>query len=130
VKFCSESSSEKDVKIGLHLSKLLSKVKCLVFRHGVASMQKSQMINSRLRYIVLGREVIRRRRQLKLSFAAALQRLVQLLASAVHRTWAIKRSQLNFVCNFVKNQRILMQFSVVDLEMNDTCDSINFTNLT
>jgi len=30
----------------------------------------------------------------------------------VHYTpWAIKSSQLVFVCNFVKNQRILMQFS-------------------
>jgi len=34
--------------------------------------------------------------------------------------WAIKRSQLIFVCNFVKNQRILMQFSLIDLEMNGT----------
>jgi len=29
-----------------------------------------------------------------------------------------KRSQLIFVCNFVKNQRILMQFSLLYLEMN------------
>ena len=28
--------------------------------------------------------------------------------------WAIKRSQFIFVCNFVKNQRILMQFSLSD----------------
>jgi len=40
--------------------------------------------------------------------------------------WAIKRSQLIFVGNFVKNQRILMQCSLLDLERND---SKNFTHL-
>jgi len=44
--------------------------------------------------------------------------------------WAIKRSQLVFVCNFVKNQRILMQFSLLDFKMNDTCGAMNFTHLT
>ena len=39
-------------------------------------------------------------------------------------------SQLIFVCNFVKDQRILMQFSLLDLTMNDTGDSMNFTRLT
>jgi len=34
------------------------------------------------------------------------------------------------VRNFVKNQRISMQFSLLDLTMNDTCDGINFTHLT
>jgi len=29
----------------------------------------------------------------------------------------------------VKNQRILMQFSLLELAMNDTCD-MNFTHLT
>ena len=29
----------------------------------------------------------------------------------VYTLWAIKRSQLNFVCNFVTNQRILMQIT-------------------
>jgi len=29
----------------------------------------------------------------------------------------------------VKNQRILMQFSPLDLAMNGTCDGINFTRL-
>jgi len=29
-----------------------------------------------------------------------------------------------------KNQRILMQFSLLDLQMNDTCDAMNFTLLT
>ena len=28
------------------------------------------------------------------------------------------------------NQQILMQLSLLDLEMNDTCDSMNFTQLT
>jgi len=40
------------------------------------------------------------------------------------------RCQLIFVGNFVKNQRILNAFSLLDLEMNDTCDSMNFTHLT
>jgi len=45
--------------------------------------------------------------------------------------WAIeKRSQLIFVYNFVKNQRILMQFSLLELTMNDTCDGIDFIHLT
>jgi len=44
--------------------------------------------------------------------------------------WAIKRSQLVFVCNFVKNQQILMQFSLLDFKMNDTCGGMNFTHLT
>jgi len=39
-------------------------------------------------------------------------------------------SQLIFICNFVKDQRILMQFSLIDLEINDTCDNMNFTHLT
>jgi len=30
----------------------------------------------------------------------------------------------------VKNQRILMQFSLLELTMKDTCDSMNFTHLT
>jgi len=30
----------------------------------------------------------------------------------------------------VKNQRILMKFSLLDLPMDDTCDGINFTHLT
>jgi len=33
-------------------------------------------------------------------------------------------------CNFVKNQQILMQFSLLDFEMNDTCENMNFTHLT
>jgi len=34
------------------------------------------------------------------------------------------------VWNYIKNQQTLMQFSLLDLEMNDTCDSMNFTHLT
>ena len=46
-------------------------------------------------------------------------------------SWAIKkRSQHIFVHNFVKNQQILMQFSLLELTMNDTCDGMNFTHLT
>jgi len=41
-----------------------------------------------------------------------------------------KRNQLIFVCNFVKNQRILMQFSLLELTMNDTCEGMNFVHLT
>jgi len=36
-----------------------------------------------------------------------------------------KRNQLIFVCNFVKNLRILMQFSVLELRTNDTRDGMN-----
>jgi len=35
-----------------------------------------------------------------------------------------------FDCNFVKNHRILMLFSLLDLTMNRTCDGMNFTHLT
>ena len=38
--------------------------------------------------------------------------------------WALKRSQLIFVCNFVEYQQIFVPFSLIDLEMNGTCDSI------
>jgi len=41
-----------------------------------------------------------------------------------------KKSQLIFVCNFVKNQLILMQFSLLDLTMNDTHGGMNLTHLT
>ena len=34
-----------------------------------------------------------------------------------------------FVCNFVNNQQISMQFSLLDLEMNGTCASMNITRL-
>jgi len=51
------------------------------------------------------------------------------LALVIHRE-PQKRSQLIFVCNFVKIQRILMQFLVLDLIINDTCDGMNFTHLT
>jgi len=42
---------------------------------------------------------------------------------------AIKRSQLIFVCNLVKNQRILMQFSLLDVYVKGACGSINFIHL-
>jgi len=44
--------------------------------------------------------------------------------------WAIKRRRLIFVCSFVKSQRILMHFSLLDLEVNATCVNMNFTHLT
>jgi len=40
------------------------------------------------------------------------------------------RSQLIFVCNFVKNQRILMWFAVLDFKMNDTYEGMNITHIT
>ena len=40
-----------------------------------------------------------------------------------------KRSQHIFVCNFVKSQRILIQFPVLDLAMNDTYNGENFINV-
>jgi len=48
----------------------------------------------------------------------------------LYTSWAIKSSQLVFVCNFVKNQQILMQLSLLDFQMNDTCEGINFSHLT
>ena len=44
--------------------------------------------------------------------------------------WAIKRSQLIFVCNFVRNQRISIQYSMLDLAMNDTCEFMDIAHLT
>ena len=41
-----------------------------------------------------------------------------------------KKSQLVFIYNFVKNQRILMQLSLFDFKMNGTCKGMNFTHLT
>jgi len=53
-------------------------------------------------------------------------------APQLYTSWAIKMSQHIFVCNFVKNQHILILFSLLDLEMNGTCKAMNseFTNLT
>jgi len=50
----------------------------------------------------------------------------------VYTPWAVKRSQLIFVCNFVKNEWILMQFSLLDVKMklSDICEGMNFTHLT
>ena len=45
--------------------------------------------------------------------------------NSVSTPWATKKEPLIFVCNYVKNQRILMQFSLIDLEMNSTCESMN-----
>jgi len=39
---------------------------------------------------------------------------VLMLLINVCTPWAIKRNQLVFVCDFVKNQHILMQFSLLD----------------
>jgi len=47
-----------------------------------------------------------------------------------HTEWTVKRSQLIFVCNFVKNQRILIQFSLLYFKMNVTCDRMNVTHRT
>jgi len=38
--------------------------------------------------------------------------------------WAIKRSQLIFICVFVRNELILTLFSVSYLEVNDTDHSV------
>jgi len=35
-----------------------------------------------------------------------------------------------FVSNFVKNQQILTRFSLLDFQMNDTYDGMNFSHLT
>jgi len=36
----------------------------------------------------------------------------------------------SIVCNFLKNQRILAQFSLLDLAMNGRREGMNFTRLT
>jgi len=46
-------------------------------------------------------------------------RLGSNVAVIVSTPWSIK--------NFVKNQLILMQFSLLDLQMNETCNGMNFT---
>ena len=55
---------------------------------------------------------------------------VQVFHCIVFYTVSQKRRQLIFVCNFVKNQGILMQFWLLDLTMNDTPDGMNLTHLT
>ena len=40
-----------------------------------------------------------------------------------------KKEQLIFACDFVQNQWILMQFSLLDFKMNDACESMNFLHL-
>jgi len=45
--------------------------------------------------------------------------------------WAIKNGANLFLSvTSWKNQRILMQFSLLELTMNDTCDSMHFHHLT
>jgi len=63
-----------------------------------------------------------------LLFFAVVCRYVNLYVH-VCTPWTIK-SQLNFVCNFVKYQGILVPLSLLDLQMNVTCDDINFNHLT
>jgi len=41
-----------------------------------------------------------------------------------------KKEPNYFFCNVVKNQRILIQFSLLDLQMHITCGSIIFTYVT
>ena len=47
-----------------------------------------------------------------------------------YSSWSIKKSQLVFVCNFVKNQLIFIGFSLLDLGMNnDTCRGMTLIHL-
>jgi len=62
-------------------------------------------------------------------FTDALLSPCAVLTLAIHVSHK-KRSQLIFVYNFVKNQRILMQVLLLELTMNDTCDGMDFTYLT
>jgi len=41
-----------------------------------------------------------------------------------------KGSNLFLSVTSSKNQQILMQFSLLDFKMNNTCDGMNFTHLT
>ena len=60
---------------------------------------------------------------------ASLNRGRHLYSARRPSRWALAHI-LVFVCNFVKNQRILMQFSLLELTMNDACEGMNFTHLT
>jgi len=53
----------------------------------------------------------------------------RILSTLLYRE-AEKRNQLIFICNFLKNQRISMQFSLLYLKMNGTRGGMNFTHLT
>jgi len=57
-------------------------------------------------------------------------RIIQIMKQRLYSVGHKKRSQLSFVSNFGKNQQILMQFSLLDFKMNDTCEGINFNHLT
>jgi len=66
-----------------------------------------------------------------------MQQLASLTAAASLCAWTPtytvghkKEPTYIFVCNFVKNQLILMQIFLVDLDMNGTCESMKFTHLT
>jgi len=43
---------------------------------------------------------------------------------AEYTQWATKRNQLIFICIFVKNQRILIQYSQLDLTMNEAREAV------
>jgi len=51
-----------------------------------------------------------------------------LLGGTIYTVGHKKRANL-FFCNFLKNQPILMQFSLLDFKMNDTCEGMNLTHL-
>jgi len=55
----------------------------------------------------------------------------QLIAASVPMyTVSHNKGAKFFLCNFVKNQCILMQLSLLELQTNDTCDIMNFSHLT
>ena len=62
------------------------------------------------------------------SQTAAFNRERHLYSAGRPSGWVL--AHILVVCNFVKNQRILMQFSVLELTMKGTCDGMNFTHLT
>ena len=53
---------------------------------------------------------------------------VSILNVLVITSWAIKKSQLIFVCNRQKSTDFNAVFAL-DFNINGTCESINFTNL-
>jgi len=61
---------------------------------------------------------------------STIPHFLQAGCSSRRPTNSVKALKAIFVCNFVKNQWILMQFPLTDLEMNGTCESMNFAHLT
>jgi len=56
------------------------------------------------------------------NISGAVCSMPQSLADAHYYTVGHKKEPTCFVCNFVKNQQILLQISLLDLKVIGTCD--------